>query len=98
MLNSEPSKFTIADGNVYKPKNYNSYYAYKPISLAQAIALSDNVYAVKTNMYLKPETVVQTARQLGITGNLPNVPSLALDSDYINIDEMITYRKIVVTG
>src|SRR5690625_3720216 len=41
MLKSEPTKFTIADGNVYKPKNYNSYYAYKPISLAQAIALSD---------------------------------------------------------
>jgi len=98
MLKSEPTKFTIADGNVYKPKNYNSYYAYKPISLAQAIALSDNVYAVKTNMYLKPETVVQTARQLGITGNLPNVPSLALGSASITIDEMVTAYGIIANG
>src|SRR5690625_1020575 len=51
-LLSEPTSFVIGEGNVYKPSNYNGYYANKPISLAHAMALSDNIYSVKTNLFL----------------------------------------------
>lgn len=98
MLKSEPTTFTMTDGNVYEPKNYNSYYAYKPISLAQAIALSDNIYAVKTNIYVKPEKVIETTRKFGITSHLPNVPSLALGSASITVNEMVTAYGIIANG
>ena len=89
MLLSEPTTFTLDDGSTYKPSNYNGYYAYKPISLEQAIALSDNIYAVKTNLFLDPSNVIETTRSFGITSELPNVPSLALGSASISLLEMV---------
>src|SRR5699024_11408190 len=51
-LISKPTAFTLDDGDVYEPGNFNGYYADGPITLAQALALSDNIFAVKTNMFL----------------------------------------------
>src|SRR5699024_10789582 len=88
MLLSKPTSFTMKNGEVYEPKNFNGYYANKPISLSQAIAVSDNIYAVKTNLFLKPENVVDTAKKFGIQSDLPNMPSLALGSASISLMEM----------
>ncbi len=89
MLLSEPTTFNLDDGDTYEPSNYNGYYANKPISLAQAMALSDNIYAVKTNLFLDPSNVIKTTRTFGITSDLPNVPSLALGSASISLLEMV---------
>lgn len=98
MLLSEPTSFTLADGKDYAPKNYNGYYANKPITLAQALALSDNIYAVKTNMLLKPDTVVKATRKFGITSELPKVPSLALGSASIPLLEMTEAYSVIANG
>ncbi|WP_066176038.1 transglycosylase domain-containing protein [Bacillus marinisedimentorum] len=88
-LSSEPTAFRYDDGNsVYKPSNFNDYYADGPITLAQAIALSDNIFAVKTNMYLQPENLVETAKRLGIKSKLKAVPSLALGTSPVTPLEM----------
>lgn len=98
MLQSEPTAFTIGE-EVYEPSNYNNYYAYKPISLAQALALSDNIYAVKTHLFLSAEVVIQEARQFGITSTLPEVASLALGSASIPLSEMVqAYARIANGG
>ncbi|HLS65558.1 MAG TPA: transglycosylase domain-containing protein [Pseudogracilibacillus sp.] len=97
-LKSEPTKFALEDGELYEPSNYNGYYAYKPISLAQALALSDNVYAVKTNLFLQPENVVKAAKKFGITSDLPAVPSLALGSASISLLEMTTAYGMIANG
>src|SRR5699024_7556063 len=44
MLLSNPTSFAMNNGEVYEPKNVNGYYSNKPISLSQAIAVSDNIY------------------------------------------------------
>ena len=99
MLLSEPTSFDLPDGEAYEPTNYNGYYAYKPISLAQAIALSDNIFAVKTNLMLGPENVAQTARdKFGIESELPGVPSLALGSSSISLEEMTRAYGTVASG
>ncbi|WP_249029154.1 transglycosylase domain-containing protein [Tannockella kyphosi] len=49
---SEPTTFILDDGNTYTPQNYNNIYAYQNITLAQAIAVSDNIYAMKTHLFL----------------------------------------------
>lgn len=97
MLQSEPTSF-LMESDVYEPSNYNGYYAYKPISLAQALALSDNIYAVKTHLFLSPEIVVETAKQFGITANLPNVASLALGSASIPLIEMVQAYSLIANG
>ncbi|GAA0436124.1 PBP1A family penicillin-binding protein [Lentibacillus halophilus] len=98
MLQSKPTAFRLENGNVYQPSNYNGYYANKPISLAQALALSDNVYAVKTNLYLGPETLVSTARQFGFDGELPAVPSLALGTSAVTVENMVTGYSMIANG
>lgn len=97
-LVSEPTVFASDDSSTYQPKNYNGYYADKPITLAEAIAVSDNIYAVKTNLFLNPATVIETTRSFGITSDLPDVPSLALGSASISVDEMVTGYGMIANG
>lgn len=97
MLNSEPTAFMMGE-DVYEPSNYNEYYAHKPITLAQALALSDNIYAVKTHLFLSPEVVVQTTKQFGITTPLPEVASLALGSASIPLIEMVQAYAVIANG
>ncbi|MBB6453906.1 1A family penicillin-binding protein [Salirhabdus euzebyi] len=87
-LESSPTYFELDNGKVYAPSNYNGYYANSPITLAQALALSDNIYAVKTNVFFKPKTLVETARKFGIKSDLPAVPSLALGTASVSVLEM----------
>lgn len=98
MLMSKPTAFELEDGEVYRPSNFNDYYAYEPISLAQALALSDNIYAVKTNLYLTPKKLVNTARRFGLSGELPEVPSLALGSASVSLEEMVTGYGMIANG
>ena len=49
---SKYTTFQISDTETYAPTNYGHVYAEEPISLINAISLSDNVYAMKTHMYL----------------------------------------------
>ncbi len=85
---SEATTFTFSNQDTYSPKNYNERYGNKPISMATAIAYSENVYAVKTHMFLGEDTLVQMARRVGITAELEEVPSLALGTSEISMLEM----------
>ncbi|GGA63992.1 transglycosylase domain-containing protein [Ornithinibacillus halotolerans] len=98
MLMSKPTTFEIEDGQVYQPSNFNGYYANEPITLAQALAVSDNIYAVKTNMYLGAEKLVETARKFGIKSKLPAVPSLALGTATVSVQEMVTGYGMLANG
>ena len=84
---SEATTFTFANNKTYSPQNYGDSYGEKPISLATAISYSDNIYAVKTHMFLGEETLVNMAKRLGITAQLDQVPSLALGTASINMLE-----------
>lgn len=97
-LLSKPTAFELEDGTVYQPSNFNGYYAYEPITLAQALALSDNIYAVKTNMYIDPDKVVDTARLFSIDSKLPAVPSLALGTATVTVEEMVTGYSMLANG
>lgn len=98
-LMSKPTYFQLENGQTYQPSNYNGYYAYAPITMTQALALSDNIYAVKTNLFLKPETLVETARTFGIRSDLPAVPSLALGTASVSVLEMTeAYSKLANNG
>lgn len=85
---SEQTTFTFSNKQSYSPKNANEIYGNIPISLATAISYSDNIYAVKTHMFLGEENLVNMAKRLGITAKLNANPSLPLGTNEINIIEM----------
>lgn len=97
-LMSKPTKFDLPNGESYQPSNFNHYYANKPITLAQAIALSDNVYAVRTHLYLGPETLVNTASKFGFEETLPAVPSLALGTAAVSLEKLVTAYGMLANG
>lgn len=97
-FNSQYTTFTLSSGNSYAPKNYGSIYANKPITMAEAIAVSDNVYAVKTNMFLGPEKLVETAGRVGIKTELSPVASLALGTGGMSVLDLARGYNTFATG
>ena len=87
---SEKTTFTFSGNKTYSPKNYGNIYADKEISLAAALAFSDNIFAVKTNLFLGENVLVDFAKRLGVSSSLKEGPSLALGTNEINIKNMMT--------
>ena len=97
-FNSQYTTFTLSNGNTYSPKNYGSIYANKEITMAEAIAVSDNVYAVKTNMFLGTEKLVETASKVGIEAELSAIPSLALGTGEMSVLDLARGYTTLATG
>ena len=85
---SEATTFYFGSGNDYIVKNSGNIYANKDISMAAAIAYSDNIYAVKTNLFLGEEKLYNLLKKLGSTSKISPTPSLALGAYEMNIVEI----------
>ncbi|WP_406945047.1 transglycosylase domain-containing protein [Halobacillus sp. SY10] len=80
----------------YVPSNFNGQYAEEPISMAQALAVSDNIYAVKTHMDIGPEKLGKTMKTFGVEETFKPHPSLALGYSSISLFDMVSaYGKMV---
>jgi len=98
-MRSELTTFKFDDNRAeYTPHNFNNQYAEDDITMAQALALSDNVYAVKTHLFLGEETLVETAKRFGITSHMAKVPSLALGTSGVRVIEMANAYSLFANG
>lgn len=96
---SEKTTFSFSGNKTYTPKNYNDEYANGPISLAAAISYSDNIYAVKTHLFLGDDVLPDILRRVGIDEELNTLPSLALGAVEINMmDMMAAYSALANEG
>lgn len=91
---STKTTFTFSDDKTYSPQNFGNNYGNKPISLAAALVYSDNIFAVKTHLFLGEEVLVDMAKRLGIKSNLEPIPSLALGSNNITLLEMVSAYSV----
>lgn len=82
---SEATTFTFSNNNTYSPQNYGNVYPNDKISMAAAIAYSDNIYAVKTHLFLGEDMLVNLAKRVGIDEKLVEIPSLPLGTIEMNI-------------
>ena len=82
---SEVTSFVFGNGENYSPKNYSNTYANKDITMAAALAYSDNIYAVKTHLFLGEDELVKTLKYAGLKTKLNPNPSLALGAEDINL-------------
>ena len=81
---SERTTFNLGD-STYSPKNANNIYANKNISLLSAIAYSDNIYAMKTHLFLGTEVLKNTIKRVKINEEVKDIASSALGTSEINI-------------
>lgn len=91
---SSKVSFVFGNKETYTPNNYSNLYANKEITMAAALAYSDNIYAVKTHLFLGEEQLVKTMKMAGLKETLNPVPSLALGSQELN---MLDYANSYVT-
>lgn len=95
---SERTTFTFSDDKTYSPKNYGEIYPDKSISMGAAISYSDNVYAVKTHLFLGEDTLVNMLRRVGVSSELDAIPSLALGTEEISLVEMMGAYGTLASG
>ena len=95
---SERTTFTFSDDKTYSPRNYADLYPDKSISMAAAISYSDNVFAVKTHLFLGEDTLVNMLRRVGVKSELEAIPSLALGTEEMSLVEMMQAYGSLASG
>lgn len=95
---SERTTFTFSDDKTYSPKNYGEIYPDKSISMSAAISYSDNVFAVKTHLFLGEDTLVNMLRRVGVKSELEPIPSLALGTEEMNMIEIMGAYGTLASG
>ena len=99
-LESEKTIFTYDDGrSEYTPNNVNGEFANHPISLAQALAISDNIYAVKTLEKVGYKPFRSVLERLGVKTSAQNSPSMALGTSEVTLKDLTgAFNKIAGGG
>ena len=92
---SEPTTFKIDDNNNYSPSNFGNIYPNYPIPLLLAISYSDNIYAIKTHLFLGEDAIINIAKKVGINTELPKNVSLPLGTTELNIIEFTSAYSVL---
>ena len=95
---SERTTFVFSEDKTYSPQNFGNLYAEDKITLASAIVLSDNIYAIKTHLFLGEDALVDMATKVGISTSLKKIPSLALGSQEISLMSMMNGYQVLANG
>ena len=83
----EPGKHGNIDA--WCPKNSDGKFSLKNMSLKQALAGSVNSVTAQLMDKVGPRTVVNMAKNMGISAEIPEVPSIALGTPDVNVYEMV---------
>ncbi|MER2088515.1 MAG: PBP1A family penicillin-binding protein [Sporosarcina sp.] len=98
-LSTEKTIFTYDEGrSTYEPNNVNGKFAGHPISLAQALAISDNIYAVKTLEDIGYKKFSKMADRLGVEGDFPDSPATALGTSVVTLYDMTNAYNRIASG
>ena len=87
-----PSSIVVDEPVTYRgwtPENFKAGHAGE-MTLTDELSKSVNTVAVQLCLKLGPETVVQSARRMGITSDLAAVPSLALGTSEVTLAELVS--------
>lgn len=83
----------------YKPQNINGEFAKEDIPLAQALAISDNIYAVKTLQDIGYSKFNKMLEQFGLPTSDKEEPSLALGTTESTLFNLTSaYNKVASYG
>lgn len=85
----QPVEVYIPGQPAWSPSNANGKFSYQKMTIRHAMAESINSVTAYMMKKLSPKIVIETARRLGITSDLEEVPSLALGVNDVSIFEMV---------
>ncbi|PPA69683.1 transglycosylase domain-containing protein [Jeotgalibacillus proteolyticus] len=96
---SEQTTFSYDNGRgEYSPENFNHKFANDAITLAQAIAISDNIFAVKTHQFLGEKTLGEIGKRFGLTTKIDHRPAAALGTSEVVPIQMVNSYNLFANG
>ncbi|MFA7435633.1 MAG: transglycosylase domain-containing protein [Bacilli bacterium] len=95
---STKTNFYIND-KIYSPTNFLDIYPEREVSMAYAIAASDNIYAIKTHLFLGTDVLVNTLKDFDFKTPINDNVSLALGTSEVKLSELVQgYAKLASLG
>ncbi|MCH7402548.1 penicillin-binding protein 1A [Belliella kenyensis] len=85
----QPVEINIPGQPTWSPKNADNKFSYQKMTIRKAMAQSVNSVTAYMMKKLSPKVVIETAKRLGITSELEEVPALALGTTDVSIYEMV---------
>lgn len=98
ILSDEPLRRVLPDGTVWVPSNYEGSYR-GDITMRDALAQSRNVATIRLAEEVGLDRVIDFARRLGLSGPIPQVPSIAIGAAEVTLLEMTAaYATLATLG
>jgi len=97
IMDDRSVSFVGVDGQRYTPKNAGGEVA-GPLPVRRALAISDNVIAIKWADIVGPQAIIKTAQAMGITAALPQNLTLALGSAALSPVELAQAYQAFADG
>jgi len=89
---------TVRDGKRWSPKNFGGSYSGE-ITMREALTQSKNVATIRLAEQVGLGRVIEVARRLGISGDIPHYPSVAIGAAEVTLLEMVTaYAAFATLG
>ncbi len=85
----QPVEVYIPGQPAWSPANADGKFSYEKMTIRKAMAQSVNSITAYMMKKLSPKIVVETARRLGVSSELEEVPSLALGVNDVSVFEMV---------
>jgi penicillin-binding protein 1A len=92
-----PIEFKMADGSMWRPKNYQNKF-YGPSTLRRGIEQSRNVMTVRLADELGMTKIIDLATRLGVYDRLPRQLAMALGAGETTLLRMVTAYAIIDNG
>lgn len=89
MVPNVPVSFEMGDGTTWTPKNSGDARDGEMVTLRWALANSVNYISAYLMKRYSPQAVITLCRKMGITGDIPAVPSICLGTPELTLYEMV---------
>lgn len=97
-LQSKPTVFHFENGDSYSPQNSGNLYAHDSITLAKAIAVSDNIYAVKTQQAIGTDEFIKAQKLFHLPTPNDHLPSMALGTQEASLLDMTRAYALIANN
>jgi penicillin-binding protein 1A len=97
VLNDEPVSYPGANGQPWRPENYDNKY-YGPTTLRTALAYSRNVVTVKLLDSIGIDRVINFAKEIGVNSEIPRELTIALGSVTMTPLDLTTVYSTFANG
>ena len=89
MVPNIPVTFNLPEGGTWTPRNSSNYKDGEMVSLREALAHSLNYVSAYLMKEFGPQAVIQLTRNMGMTSEIPAVPSICLGACELTLYEQV---------